>query len=84
MALESLKETYAKDEDFSKIWQKSVNHEELGDFFYIRRFFVQEQHVMPTKKKSLREAVIKKIHVGVLGGHLGQDKNRIQLEDRLY
>lgn len=45
-------------------------------------FFFKKWLRLP--KTSIREVVIKEIHVGGLGGNLGQDKTKIQVEARFY
>ena len=81
VAFDSLKDNYATDEDFSTFWHKSINHEDNEDFV-IADGFLFKDHMLCLPKTSIREEVIREIHVGGLGGHLGQDKTRIQVAAR--
>ena len=68
---EYLKELYAEDEDFQDEWAKcTADPPELGKFQLLEGFlFFEDRLCIP--RGSLREHIIREIHGGGLGGHLG-------------
>ncbi|KAL5578999.1 hypothetical protein UlMin_011441 [Ulmus minor] len=73
VAFDSLKDTYATDEDFAGIWLKCSRKEDVGDFTITQGFLFKNNRLC-IPRTSLRELLIKEIHAGGLSGHLGQDK----------
>ena len=65
-----LKDTYAVDEDFGGIWAQCNNKEFVIDFLVQEGFlFRGTQLCIP--RSSLREHLIRELHAGGLGGHVG-------------
>ena len=73
VAFDTLKDTYAEDDDFAEIWHKCLFNEDVGDFVITQGFLFKNNRLC-IPQTSLRELLITKIHSGELAGHLGQDK----------
>lgn len=78
-----VKDTYTGDEDFGNIWTKCCNKEFVTDFLIHDGFlFKGTQLCIP--RSSLREYLIRELHAGGLGGHVGRDKPISLVEERFY
>lgn len=78
-----VKDTYTGDEDFGNIWTKCCNKEFVIDFLIHDGFlFKGTQLCIP--RSSLREYLIRELHAGGLGGHVGRDKPISLVEERFY
>ena len=86
-AFDSLKETYATDEDFKPIWEKCLSHNSCEDFLIADGFLFKQSRLcsrLCLPRTSLRELVIKELHGGGMSGHLGQDKRWKAVEQRYF
>lgn len=72
VGFESLKDTYADDEDFGSIWGKSCNDEFVTGFL-IHDGFLFYGTRLSIPRSSLRAYLIHELHAGGLGGRQGQN-----------
>ena len=70
IAFESLKDTYATDEDFATIWADCKMKKEVNDFVITQGFLFKNNRLC-IPRTSLREHLIREIHASGLAGHLG-------------
>ena len=78
-----LKDTCAVDEDFGGIWAQGNNKEFVTDLLVQDGFLFQGTQLCICRS-SLREHLIRELHVGELGGHVGRDKTISLVEERFY
>ena len=78
-----MKDTYAADDDFARIWQQCKLNEDAGDFTITQGFLLKNNRLC-IPRTSLRELLIKEIHAEGLAGHLGQDKTFHTATSRYY
>ncbi|KAL8124877.1 hypothetical protein AgCh_012512 [Apium graveolens] len=78
---EYLKDLYANDEDFGGTWCKAIKGEHDADF-NLQDGFLFKGNRLYIPRSSLRDHILREIHGGGLGGHLGRDKSIVMAEER--
>ena len=73
MGFKVLKELYAGDDDFTKVWANYVNKQPYDDF-YIHDGFLMKSWQLCLPRTSLYEKVIRDLYGCGLVGHLRRDK----------
>ncbi|PKU82338.1 hypothetical protein MA16_Dca005343 [Dendrobium catenatum] len=81
--LEHLKELYAEDDDFSKIWKQCGDNVQFEDYS-ISHGFLFKQNLLCIPKSSWRQFLIREVHGGGLAAHLGRDNTLRQLQERFF
>ena len=84
VGFDCLKELYENDEDFGDIWSKSQQTHIAVNSMYIQDDFLFQDNQLCISKSSLREQIIRKLHGGGLGGHMGRDKTIALVEERYH
>nr|GEZ28587.1 copia protein [Tanacetum cinerariifolium] len=79
IGFEHMKDLYAHDEDFKKVWENKIVPLFLqldGYLFYNNRLCIP--------RTSLREQLIRELHMGGLGGYFDHDKTLAIVKERYY
>ena len=84
VGFDCLKELYENDEDFGDIWSKSQQTHIAVNSMYIQDDFLFQDNQLCISKSSLREQIIRELHGGGLGGHMGRDKTIALVEERYH
>ena len=79
-----LKELYENDEDFGDVWGKCQQTHTTVNSIYVQDGFLFRGNQLCIPKSSLREQIIKELHGGGLGGHMGRYKTMALVEERYY
>ncbi|KAI0511898.1 hypothetical protein KFK09_012532 [Dendrobium nobile] len=81
--LQCLKDLYADDKDFMKIWAECLEQPAVGEFS-IRHGFLFKQNALCVPDSSWRQQLIRELHCGGLAAHVGRDKTVEQLQFRFF
>ena len=84
VGFDCLKELYENDEDFGDIWGKCQQTHTSFSGMYIQDGFLFRGNQLCILKSSLKEQIIRKLHSGGLGGHMGKDKTIALVEKGYY
>ncbi|XP_020243177.1 uncharacterized protein LOC109821399 [Asparagus officinalis] len=80
IAFEYLKELYAEDDDFKKIWNDCLQNRSVKGF-HIQDGYLFHGDQLCIPQSLLREQIIRDLHAGGLGGYLGRDKTIAAIEE---
>lgn len=83
VGFEYLKNLYADDKDFGVTWWKTVKGEHDADF-NLQDGFLFKGSRLCIPRSSLRDHILREIHGGGLGGHLGRDTSIAMAEERYF
>lgn len=83
IAFDHLPTSYENDTDFHAIWHKWQQHVHCDDFQIMDGFLFKGDR-LSIPHTSLRETLIKDLHVGGLAGHFGQDKTFELVASRFF
>ena len=75
---------YEEDKDFGKIWEKCQQTQTAIEGLHLQDGFLFRGTQLCIPDSSLREQVIRELHGGGLGGHMGRDKTVALVEERYY
>ncbi|PKU63129.1 ATP-dependent DNA helicase RecG [Dendrobium catenatum] len=81
--LQCLKDLYATDKDFMKIWAECLEQPSSGDYA-IRHGFLFKMNALCVPESSWRQQLIRELHCGGLAAHVGRDKTIEQLQSRFF
>lgn len=79
----TLKELYETYGDFKVIWKEVNTNQHLGEFLILKQYLFKGNHFY-LPRTSLRDKVIKYLHVGGLGGDIGRGKTIVADEERYF
>nr|GEU94044.1 hypothetical protein [Tanacetum cinerariifolium] len=83
LGFDSIKELYANDEDYGNIWIGLETNQHQGGLLLLDSYLFKGNHLF-IPNTYLRSQLIKEIHVGGLGAHLGRDKTIARVESQFY
>ena len=84
VGFDCLKELYENDEDFDDTWGKCQQTHTAINSMYIQDGFLFQGNQLCIPKSLLREQIIRELHGGGLGGHMGRDKTIALVKERYY
>lgn len=83
VGLESIKEQYASDKDFTLPWDKCISGQTCEDY-NLRQGYLFKGNQLCVPDSSLRNHLIKEMHSGGLAAHVGKDKMLAQLQAKFF
>ncbi|KAL5716043.1 hypothetical protein ACHQM5_017782 [Ranunculus cassubicifolius] len=83
-AFDYLKDLFVDDADLSEMWSKCSSQQTGTNDFLIHDGFLFKGNRLCIPQGSLREHIIRELHGGGLGGHVGRDKTIAMVEERYF